>query len=428
MWNGYAVRKLGESMKQNTWFIARRMYYSESESRRMARPAVRVALAAIAVGMAVMVTAIFVVIGFKHEVRQKVAGFGSHLQIVNFDSNNTHNLSPVIVSDSLLDVINHIEGVRFAEPFVTKPGIIKTSDTFQAIVLKGHPLPSTGNRRFWDFFAENIVKGSLPASPQEVILSASNARRLRLDVDSSFLCYFIQDRVRVRKYTISGLYETGLQEADDMFVIGDLKDAQRLQEWDSLHVSGVDIIIEDFDRIEEVYDRLYMRVANRFDDTGNAYYLQNIIDQNPAVFSWLDLLDTNVVVIILLMLAVAGFNIISGLIILILSSIELIGLLKALGAEDRYIRNIFLIEASILIGEGVLIGNAIGLLLCALQYWLHIVPLDPVSYYVSYVPISFEWGWWLLLNVGTIAVSLLILIAPSRIITRISPAEIMRYE
>lgn len=394
----------------------------------MARPAIKVALAAIAVGVAVMVVTIFVVIGFKQEVRQKVVGFGSHLQIVNFDSNNTHNLRPIHISDSLLNVLNGIEGVSSAEPFVTKPGIIKTSDAFQAVVLKGHTLPRDNHHNFWDFFATNIVSGRLPSKSREVLISKSTARQLGLGVDSSLLCYFIQDRVQVRKYTIAGLYDTGLKEADDLFIIGDLNDAQRLQQWDSTEVSGIDIIISDFDRIEEVYDRVYMRVANRFDDADNAYYVQNIIDQNPAIFSWLELLNTNVAVIILLMLSVAGFNIISGLIILILSSIELIGVMKALGAADRFLRQIFLLEASLLIGEGVLIGNAIGLTLCVMQYYLHIIPLDPVSYYVSYVPVSFQWGWWLLLNIGTIGVSLLILIAPSRLITRISPAQIMRYE
>lgn len=412
------------------------MYYSQTGRRMMSRPAVRVARGAIAVGIAVMIATIFIVVGFKHEVTSKVVGFGSHLQVVSFDSNNTYELRAIEVSDSLLDVIRTTQGVRRAEPFVTKPALIKTADAFQGVVLKGHrlpidiedPLSSKPDDNFWTFFSGNLTEGTLPTAQGQVLLSASLARHLQLGVDSTFLCYFIGDNIRARRYRVSGLYETGLKEADDMFVLSDIRDLQRLQGWDSTQVSGIDIVVDDFSRLSETYDNVYMRVANRFDEQGNTMYVTNVVDRNPAIFSWLALLDTNVVVIILLMLAVAGMNIISGLIILILGSIEMIGIFKSLGASNTFLQRVFLLQGSLLISEGLLIGNAVGLALCALQYLFRIVPLDPTSYYVSYVPVSFEWGWWLLLNIATMAVSVAILIAPARLVTRISPAQIMRYE
>ena len=394
------------------YFIAKRMFFSESEDKQMSRPAVKVALAAIAVGIAVMIITVFVIVGFKKEVTHKLVGFGSHLQITNFDRNNTYEMQPIEASDSVLDVIRSLEGVQSVSLFATKPGIIKTNNAFQGIVVKGHELPTENLGDFWMFFSENIVRGELPQDGRDVLLSSSLGKILQLDVDSSFLCYFIQDNVRVRKYRVSGIYETGLTEADE-------QDNQ---------VSGIDIIVKDFRKINEVYDRVYLTVANRFDDEGNAYYVQNVIDLNPAVFSWLDLLDMNVLVIVFLMLAVAGFNVISGLLIIILGNIHLIGVLKSLGASNNYLRRVFLLQAVFLISVGMLIGNGIALLLCVLQYFFHVIPLDPVTYYVSYAPISFEWGWWLLLNAGTMLVSLILLLLPSRIITTISPAQIIRYE
>lgn len=409
-------------------FIAERMFFSESGEKQMSRPAVKVAVAAIAVGIAVMVITVFVILGFKNEITRKVVGFGSHLQITNFDSNNTFEMRPIEVSDSMLDMLAGIDGVSSVSRFATKPGIIKTDGAFQGIVLKGCQLPGDSLSRFWQFFGENMVRGELPHSGRDVLISAALGRKLRLDVDSLFLCYFIQDNVRVRKYRVSGIYETGLTESDELFVIGDIADVQRLNQWADNMVSGIDLTVDNFSEINEVFDRVYLKVANRFDDEGNAYYVQNIIDLNPAIFSWLELLNMNVVIIVLLMLAVAGFNIISALLVIILGNINFIGVMKALGASNNFLREVFLLQSAFLIIVGTTIGNVLALGLCALQYLTHLIPLDAATYYVSYVPVSFEWGWWLLLNVGTILVSVAVLVAPSRIITSISPSEIIRYE
>lgn len=413
-------------------YIAKRLYFleehNERSSNRMSRPAVRVALGGIIIGMVVMIVTIFVIIGFKQTVREKVIGLGAHIQVVNFDNNNTFEMKPILITDTLLSKIRSIPEVSSADVFATKTGIIKTDVSFQGIVLKGYELSSEHNEGLWNFWKNNLRTGRLPQKENEVLISENMSHALNLKADTTFLCYFVQDNIRVRKLYISGTYCTDVTENDNLFVIGCITPIQKLNGWESNQASGIDVRIHDFNKLEQAYNRVYFATANKFDDEGNGYYAQNVIDLNPAIFSWLDLLDMNALVIILLMLAVSGFNIISGLLILILDGINLIGTLKSLGANNRFIRRIFLYEATMLIGKGMIIGNLIGLALCAIQYWLHIVPLDPSVYYVSYAPICFSWGWWLLLNAGTLIVSVLMLLWPSLIITRISPSQVMKFE
>lgn len=394
------------------------------EGGQMARPAVRVAVGGIALGVAVMIITLSVVFGFKDTIREKVTGFGGHIQIVNFDNNSTYEMKPICLNDSMLNRIRITSNIASAEPFCTKPGIIKTANAFQGIVLKG-----TENQDSTDtFFQQNLIAGRLPQNPKEVLVSASLCRKLQLGLDSSFYCYFVEEQVHVRKLTICGIYDTQFADYDNLFVIGDISVIRQLNQWDEHQASGIEIRLSDFSKLEEVGDRLYYLTANRLDEEGNAYYTQTIEEQNPTIFSWLALLDMNVIVIILLMLAVSGINIISGLIILIMNSIQMIGILKALGAENRMIRKIFLTEAGFLVARGMVIGNVLGIGLCALQYFLHVVPLDPASYYVSYAPIAWTWGAWVMLNIGTLALTMLILVVPSSIVSKISPARVMRYE
>lgn len=399
-----------------------RLYFSQQGEQRNSRPAVRVALAGIIVGVMVMILTVCIVVGFKQTVTQQVAGFGAHIQVVSFDNNNTYDLQPISVSDSMLTSLSRYPHVVQAAPFVTKPGMLKTDSAFHGIVLKGTD--------YWDFFARNIRDGALPSSPQEVLLSQPVARLLGLGVGDAVTAYFVDEAdVRARRFRITGLYETGFAQFDELFVLTPLTTARRLQGWDEYTCSGVEILLDDIRYIDDVADEIYFATVNRLDENGyNIYYVQTLHEQNPAIFAWLDLLDMNVVVIIILMLLVAGFNIVSGLIILILDGVQLIGTLKALGADNRFVRRIFLTQAAMLIGKGLLWGNVLGLGLAAFQYFTHLVPLDAATYYVSYVPVAFPWGWWALLNIGTIAVSLLILLLPSMIITKISPAKVMHFE
>lgn len=403
--------------------IAMRLYFSKDGEKRTSRPAVRVALAGMIVGVLVMILTICVIVGFKQTITQKIAGFGAHIQLVSFDNNNTYDMQPIEVDDSLLCQLQSYPYVQAVAPFITKPGMIKTDSAFHGIVLKGTD--------YWDFFAANIVEGTIPQTPQEVIVSQSVLNRLDLQIGGTVNAYFVSETadVRARRWKIVGVYQTGFEQFDQLFIIAPMETASRLQGWEEKNYSGVEILLSDVSHLDEVADEMYFEVVNKVDENGyNIYYIQTLHQQNPAVFAWLDLLDMNVIVIIILMLLVAGFNIISGLIILIMESVRLIGTLKALGADNHFVRRIFLTQAALLVGKGVVWGNIIGLAIAAIQYFGHIIPLDPITYYVSYVPITFAWGWIILLNVLTIALSMLILLLPSMIITRISPAKVMHFE
>ncbi|MEE0860999.1 MAG: ABC transporter permease [Paludibacteraceae bacterium] len=402
--------------------IAMRLYFSKDGEKRTSRPAVRVALAGMIVGVLVMILTICVIVGFKQTITQKIAGFGAHIQLVSFDNNNTYDMQPIEVYDSLLCQLQSYPYVQAVAPFITKPGMIKTDSAFHGIVLKGTD--------YWDFFAANLLEGTIPQAPQEVIISNSVLNRLDLQIGDAINAYFVDEsNVRARKWKIVGVYQTGFEQFDQLFIISPMETASRLQGWEEKNYSGVEILLSDVSHLDEVADEMYFEVVNKVDENGyNIYYIQTLHQQNPAVFAWLDLLDMNVIVIIILMLLVAGFNIISGLIILIMESVRLIGTLKALGADNHFVRRIFLTQAALLVGKGVVWGNIIGLAIAAIQYFWHIIPLDPITYYVSYVPITFAWGWIILFNVLTIALSMLILLLPSMIITRISPAKVMHFE
>ncbi len=405
---------------QSEWKIAQKLYFSEEGQKRTSRPAVRVALGGIVIGVMVMIVAICVVVGFKEEVQQKVAGFGSHIQVVNFDNNATYELQPVDLSDSLLQKLQGLAHVKKVSTFASKPGILKTDSAFQGIIFKGTD--------YWDYFADNLVIGSLPTAANEVIISSILASQLHLTVGDQILCYFVQENLRVRRLYVSGLYNTCMSEMDRMFVLGDIALVRQLNQWKDSQASGIEILVDDLSCLHEVADRVYFATANRLDEAGNAFYTQTIEQLNPQIFGWLDLLDMNVIIIILLMLCVSGFSIITGLIILILESVNLIGTLKALGANNQFVRRIFIYESIMLVGKGMFLGNILGLGIVALQYFTHLIPLDAATYYVSYVPMAFPWGWLLALNVGVLLVAWIIMLAPSAIVSQISPAKVMHFE
>ena len=410
------------------FFIARRIYFNQKNNELVSRPAVKVAVAGIIIGVAVMLITIGVVIGFKHEISRKVIGFGGHIQVVNFDNNNTYEMQPIVVDTVLMDKISGLEGVAHLHRFATKPCMLKTNESFEGVVLKGVAADFD-----WDFFAQHLEDGELPVIAdsvvsKDVLVSRTIANALRLQVNDPLFAYFIQDNVRARKFRVCGIYNTHFSEYDRLMILGDLRQIQQLNQWRDDQYSGVEVKISDMKQLEEVADRVYFATANRFDEEGNAYYTQTIEDLNPQLFSWLRLLDMNVWVIIFLMLAVAGFNMIAGLLILILEKVNLIGTLKAMGANNSQVRKIFLWQAGFLILKGVFWGNLLGLALCVVQYYFHLIPLDSEAYYVHYVPIAFTWGYWALLNIGTVLISILVLIGPSHMITHISPAKVMRYE
>ena len=409
------------------YFLAKRIHFRQEGERNVSRPAVRIATIGIAVGLAVMIVAVAVVIGFKNEVQNKTIGFGGHIQITNFDSNNTYEMHPIQMEDEMVDKILQIEDVRHVQRFATKPGIIKTDIDFQGVILKGVDTDFD-----WKFFNSNLIEGELlnagDSLRNDVIISKTLCNLLELKLGDSFFTYFFQEQIRVRKFTIKGIYSTNFGEHDKLFILTDIRHIQRLNNWDEDSFGGLEVLINKFNNIDEIGDRVYEATANRFNERGEAYYTRTIKEINPQIFQWLSLLDTNVWVILILMLAVAGFNMISGLLILILERTNMIGILKALGAANWSVRKVFLYHSFFLIGKGMLWGNAIGLTLCAIQYFTNIIPLDPEAYYVSSVPVEINLLYIVLLNVGTLVASLLMMIGPSFLITKILPAKTIKYE
>ncbi len=398
-------------------FIARRILFSDSKSEAISRPVVRIAIAGVAVGFAVMILAISIVTGFKKEIREKVIGFGSHIQISNFDKNNSYESTPLDKTQVNVAKLQAIEGVAHIQEFATKAGIIKASNDIEGVVVKG-----VGMDFDWTYFRERLVSGSVipPLMSDGVLISKIIADKLRLKIGDKVIIYFIPQYNRPRPFYVSGIYQTGLEEFDDKFVLVHIDHIRKLNNWTDQQTGGYEIAIKDFNRLGELRDKIYENTDPQLD-------ARSINKIYPQIFGWLDLQDINGVIIITLMLLVAGINMISALIIIILERVKMIGMLKAMGSESLSIRKIFLYVSAFLIGRGLLIGNIIGVGLCLLQNNFHFVHLDQQSYYISYVPVSLSATNILLLNAGSLIVCVLMMILPTLIITRISPLKAIRY-
>ena len=409
-------------------FIAKRIYSGKETGKQVSKPAVRIAMFGIAIGLAVMIVSVAVVIGFKDEIKGKVIGFGSHIQISNFDSSLSYETRPVVTNDSIIKVISSIPGIKHVQRFSTKPGMIKTDDAFQGMVLKG-----VGQEFDPTFFRKNLVEGEVPAfndssSSNEVLISKALANKLNLKLGDKIYTYFIQNEVRARRFVIKGIYQTNFSEFDNMFLLTDIHTVNRLNQWEPEQSTGMELQITNYDDLDKVAYNVYRHVDKQVDKYGGVYYMQTVKQLNPAVFAWLSLLDMNVWVILILMLGVAGFTMISGLLIIILERTNMIGILKALGAKNYSIREIFLYFSVFLIGKGMFWGNVIGLLFCFVQSKFQLFKLNPETYYIDHVPVEFNIWLFLLINVCTFLAAVLMLVGPSYLISKIHPAKSIQFE
>jgi len=409
-------------------FIARRIHFSKEGNRQVTPPAVRIAIVGVALGLAVMILSVAIVIGFKKEVRNKVIGFGSHIQITNFDNNSSYETTPIAVSDSLLQALREFPGIKHIEGYATKMGILKTDSDFQGVVLKGIDTDYD-----WSFFRNNLKEGELltidpKKTSTDVIISRYLSDLLGLKLGDSILTYFVQEDVRARKFNIVGIYETGFMDYDKLFVLVDIKQIRRLNGWEKDEVSGLELLVDDYDKLDQIAEDLYFNLVEKQDRHGNTYFTRSIKEMNPMIFNWLDVLDVNVVVILILIFAVAGFTMISGLLIIILERTNMIGILKALGENNVSIRKIFLYISFFLIGKGMLWGNVVGIAICLIQSHFRIIKLDPSIYYLDAVPIDLSIVSLILLNIGTLCASMLMMLGPSYLITKIDPAKSIRFE
>ena len=410
-------------------FIAKRLYSDQGDKRKVSRPAIHIAVAGVAIGLAVMIISVCVVLGFKHTIRDKVIGFGSHIQVADFMTLQQMNQYPVVMNDSMIQVIKKAPGVKHVQRFAMKEGILKTDEDFLGVGFKG-----VGPE--WDstFIHENMVEGSIPkfddqASHNKILISKLMADKLRLKAGQRIFAYFIDNNgVRTRRFTISGIYQTNLKKYDEVMVYADLYTVVKLNGWEEDQASGAELTVNDFNQLQTTEDYIVKNINRTVDQYGETYSSATIKELNPQIFQWLNLMDLNVWVILGLMLAVAGVTMISGLLIIILERTSMIGVMKALGARNKTIRHTFLWFAAFIIGKGLLYGNILAFAILLIQKYTGLVKLDAQTYYVSTVPVEFNWIYIIALNVATLLISVFILVAPSYLISHIHPAKSMRYE
>ncbi len=412
-------------------FIANRLFFDKTNKQFLSQRIIRIALFGIALGLAVMIISVSVITGFKSEIRNKVIGFGSHIQIINFESQNTYEIPPISSNQSFLQELKRINGIKKIEVFATKPGMIKTDEFIQGIVFKG-----VNTDYNWDFFQKNLVQGRLPKINEtnrinEILLSENVCNLLKLEVNDLAILYFInenENNPRLLQLKVSGIYKTSLEEFDNLFVIGDIKQIQRLNDWESDQISGFEILVDDFKNIEFIEQQVRSVVISYSNDNSAILRTESITRQYPQIFDWLSILDMNVWVILFLMVMVAGFNMISGLLVLILERSNMIGVLKALGSPNWTIRKVFLYLSVFLTSRGMLWGNIIGIALVLFQKLLHVIKLNPETYYVDVVPVNFSLIYIFLLNAGSLLVTTLMLVIPSYLVSKISPDKTIRFD
>ena len=410
-------------------FLARKIYANPDSRHQVSRPAVKTAIAGVAIGLTVMLVTVSVVLGFKHSIRDKVVGFGSHIQVENFLTMQGSDPYPVCMDDSLMGVLRRIPGISQVERYAYMQGILKTDQDFLGITFKG-----VAQEYDTTFIHQNLVEGAIPHFTDSVgtrclLLSKMTADKLHLKSGDKVYAYFISSGdVRARVFTVSGIYQTNLTQFDDNICFADLYTVARLNKWTGGQCTGAELRLLDFNELDAVSSQVVKCVNRTVDHEANTLMTRTIHEAYPQIFNWLELLDINVWIIIALMVCVAIFTMISGLLIIILERTQMIGILKALGANDATIRHTFLWFATFIIGRGMVVGNAFGFLLILLQQHFGLVKLDPANYYVSTAPVELDWLFVLLINVATLVVCVLVLIAPSYIISRISPSKSMRYE
>ncbi len=410
-------------------FIAKRLYSEQGDKRKVSRPAIHIATAGVAIGLAVMIISVCVVLGFKHTIRDKVIGFGSHIQVADFLTLQQMEQYPIVIDDSMIDVLKHIPDVAHVQRFAMKEGILKTDSDFLGVAFKG-----VGPEFDSTFIHNNMVEGSIPpfsdsVSHNKILVSLLMADKLHLKSGQRIFAYFFDNNgVRTRRFTIAGIYQTNLKKYDETIVFTDLYTAVKLNGWESDQASGAELSVNNFDNLDMVESRVISKVKGTVDHYGETYSSATIKELNPQIFQWLDLMDLNVWIILALMLIVAGVTMISGLLIIILERTSMIGILKALGARNKTIRHTFMWFAVFIIGKGMLIGNVLSLGLLALQQAFGIIKLDAQTYYVSTVPVEINALYIVALNVATLLISVFMLVAPSYLISHIHPAKSMRYE
>lgn len=410
------------------FFVAKKLY-DTGEAGRVSASAVRIATAGVAVGIMVMIISICVTVGFQREIKSRVASLVGHVQVLNTQSlYRTHSTS-IQITDSLMGELNRLPGVSNVHRFVLCPGMLKTENAFIGLFFRG---VEAGFDK--SFIAANIVSGRVPSfssdsiSNDSILVSASTASALQVRAGDRVYAYFFDKNLRARRFVVSGIFQTNMADFDSKMCFTSMRTAQQLNRWQKDQFSGGEIILKDFSHVEKVSGQVSSMLSRKQDDYGQYYSSVRVDKLFPQIFSWLTLLDTNVVAILILMICVAGVTMISGLLVLILERTRFIGVMKAMGSTNSQLRRIFLYLSSMIVVRGLLLGNVLALFLMALQKWTGLVTLDPASYYISYVPVHFPWTSILIVNIVTFLVCVLSLVVPTLVISHISPAKSIRFE
>lgn len=412
-------------------YIARRIFSAKENRNNLSHRIVNIALLGIILGLVVLILSVAIVTGYKSEVGRKVIGFGSHLQIVNLDSNESYETAPISENQPFLPELKKIEGVRHVQIFATKPGIIKAGSGIQGVVLKG-----IGPDFDWSFFLENKIAGE-PFQVQDTIktnkvwISKQMADLLNAKIGDKLSMFFVNPPEivpRQRKFELAGIYKTSLDEFDRLFVLGDINHVRKLNDWKNDEVSGFELLVNDFRQLDQAEKSVSNLILRYTKPESPVLQVVSIKQKYRQIFDWLGLLDMNVWIILILMVLVAGFNMVSSLLVIILERAQMIGILKAMGARNWSIRKVFLYFSGMLVLKALLWGNILGVGICLLQQYTHVFRLDATSYYLEYVPINLSVVHLLLLNVGTVVITILMLLLPSYFITKISPEKIIRFE
>ena len=410
-------------------FIARRIYGNKEDRQKVSRPAIRIATLGVAIGLTVMIITVSVVLGFKHTIRDKVVGFGSHIQVMNLLSVASAETYPICIDDSTMKAIDCIEGVRKVQRYALARGILKTNEDFLGVAFKG-----IGPEYDQSFLRQNIVEGKMPifsesTNTNRLLMSRLMADKLKVKTGDRIFAYFIDEGgVRTRRFTVEGIYQTNMTRFDEAICYIDLYTSCKLNGWFEGQCSGAEILVDDFDEIDDTYARIINKVNRTTDRYHSTFSSQTIFDAYPQIFNWLELLDINVWIILGLMICLAAITMISGLLIIILERTSMIGIFKALGARNKTVRHSFLWFSAFIISKGLLIGDILGIGLVLLQQYTGIISLDPQTYYVSEAPIELNLSIIIILNIATLIVSISVLIVTSFFISYIHPAKSMRYE
>lgn len=407
------------------FFIAKRLISAKKYKSSISAPIIKIAIAAIAIGVIMMLVSFATGIGLQVKIREKIAAFNGHIIIDSYDNNSSQiSLMPVSLNQEFYPEFTTVSGINHVQAVATKAGIIRTPTDFEGVIVKG-----VGADFKWENFDDFLVEGQLPSYKdslnEDILISRYTANRLNFKVGDKAITYFLREdpsqRPLTRVFVIKGIYDSGFQEFDELYLLADIRHIQRMNGWDPDQVGGFEVFIDNFDQLDQKGGEVYQSTDSFLDS-------RTIKQKYYAIFEWLSLFDFNIALIIGIMILVAGINMITALLVLILERTQMIGILKALGGSDWTIRKIFLYNATYLIILGLFWGNLIGLGLLFLQKYFKLFPLNPETYYVSEVPVHIGWEYILAVNFGTLVLCLLMLLIPSVIITRISPVKAMKFD